>query len=106
VQNWSFENVKLKVCDLMYEKEIDFKEYLMTVVICPDCGRHSALKLNWYFVAARKGTEILIVCLNCALLRINELKRVKDASEDSSFKESIKPVDVVFLMSAEDIKKF
>ena len=94
----------------MRDKEIDFKEYSTAVTVCPDCGRHSALRLNWAFVAARKGQEILVVCLNCALLRIGQLK--KDSGIGSKLtpsakqNESAKPVDVVYLLSAEDIQKF
>jgi hypothetical protein len=59
----------------MCEKKVDFKEYSTVIAVCPDCSRHYALRLNWTFVAARKGQEISVVCMSCAELRINELKK-------------------------------
>ena len=94
---------------MMRDKEIDFKEYSTAVTVCPDCGRHSVLRLNWAYVAAHKGQQILTICRDCALLRISKLKKAQDANVTDKVTGTltdpeIKPVDVVFLFSPEDIR--
>jgi predicted Fe-S protein YdhL (DUF1289 family) len=94
---------------MMRDKEIDFKEYSTAVTVCPDCGRHSVLRLNWAYVAAHKGQQILTICRDCALLRISKLKKAQNASVSDKVAGTltdpeIKPADVVFLFSPEDIR--
>ena len=54
--------------------EVDFREYSTAAVVCPICLAKFTVRLHWSYLIAHKGEELMVICVNCAREKINEIK--------------------------------